>query len=141
MDFNLEDYDVSKIEIKKGSSYTKDEPWCDWYVVSLNIKNKYFNYNETRECLLESELWKLYHTLNKCLKNELSENKNLWFTEPDLEFEIYKSDDDNHAHLVEFKIFINLEGIAGCDYYSFTLDDEEIIKFRDYIGSVLKAKK
>ena len=49
MDFNLDDYYVSKIRIKKGKSYTKDDYYCRWYDVSLNIKNKYFTYNETEE--------------------------------------------------------------------------------------------
>ncbi len=140
MDFNLDDYYVSKIRIKKGKSYTKDDYYCRWYDVSLNIKNKYFTYNETRECLLESELWEIYNNIDKCLNNKMNENKNLSFIEPDLEIELSKSDDENHIHLCDFKIFINLEGVAGCDYYSFTLDDEDMIRFKDYIKNVLENK-
>ena len=141
MNFKLENYEISRIEIKKGSSYAKDDVDCRWYDVSLNIKNKYFNYNETRECLLERELWEIYHTLNKCLNNELDENKNLWFVEPDLELEFSCSSDENHIHLVDFQIYVNLEGIAGGDYYSFLLDEEQMIMFRDYLEKILKAKK
>ncbi len=140
MDFNLEDYYVSKIRIKKGKSYTKDDYYCRWYDVSLNIKNKYFTYNETRECLLESELWEIYNNIDKCLNNKMNENKNLSFIEPDLEIELSKSNDENHIHLCDFKVFINLEGVAGCDYYSFTLDDEDMIRFKDYIKNVLENK-
>ena len=140
MNFNLEDYEKSEISIKKGNCYDPDDTYCKWYDVSLNIKNKYFSYSETRQCLLEYELWEICNDIDKCLNNKLKVNKNLTFIEPDLELEISKSDDENHIHLCDIKIFINLEGIAGCDYYSFALGDDEMIHLRDYIKSVLKKK-
>ena len=141
MNLELEDYYISELKIKKGKSYSKDDADCRWYDVSFNIHNEYFHYNETRECLLEGELWEIFHTINKCLNNELSEHKYLTFIEHDIELEFSKSNDENHIHQIEFKIFINLEGIVGCDYYSFTLDDEQMIRLRDYIENILRNRK
>ena len=141
MNFNLEGYDKSEIILKKGSSYNRDDIYCKWYDVSLNIKNSYFSYNETRESLLEYELWEIYNNIEKCLKNELTEHKYLSFIEADLEIELSKSSDKEHIHLCEIKVFINLERIAGCDYYSFTLADKEMKQFHDYIGNILKQAK
>lgn len=141
MNLNLEGYYNSEIYFKKGSSYTKNEPECDWYDVTLNIKSKYFNYNETHESLLESELRYIYNTFNKCLNNKLEQDEDMTFLEPDLEIHVYKSSDDKDYHLCEFKICIYLNELGSTgDYYSILMDDREMIMIRDYIGEILNIK-
>lgn len=142
LDFKLNYYFKSEIGMCKGKNFSRNEPDCDWYDVYINFRNSVFNYNKTQECMLESEIRELYYYIDKCLSNELEEEKTLWDLEPDLEFLIYKSKDGDRHHLMEFKICIYeiKEGYTG-DYYSILFGDKEMILLRDYIAELLHIKK
>src|SRR5574344_1692570 len=137
MDFKLDGYYSSEMDIKKGKNYDVNDEYCKWYDVYLNIRNKYFNYNKTQESLLEFELREIYSVFNKCLNNELDHDEELNFIEPDLELLVYKSTDDNHSHLCDFRICMYLEdaGATG-DYYSILISDEEMNMIKNKIQSL-----
>ena len=138
MDLKLDGYNNSEISIKKGRSYSKDDPFCMWYDVTMNISSKHFNYNETHESLIESELRYIYSTFNKCLNNKLEQDEVITFIEPDLEIYVYKSTENEENHFCDFKICIYLNELGSIgDYYSILMDDRKMIMIRDYIGEIL----
>lgn len=128
MDLKLEHCSVSEFSIKKGRSYSHDDLDCRWYDITFNIKNKYFSFNETHEDLLQSELWEIYHTLNKCLNNKLEKDKNLFFVEPTLEMVV------SMDKWIDIRIYL-YDGES--DYYSFTLYEEQMIRLRDYLKEAI----
>lgn len=127
------DYIKSELKILKGN-WDDDEKW---YQVSLNIKNKYFEYNKTTESLQDFELKEIYSTLNEYIDNTTKENKELFFFEPDFRFRFYASTDEDNCKC-EFIINLNSDqGISIGDSYSILLFDEEMVQLRDYIKEVL----
>ena len=128
MDLRLNNCSVSEFSIKKGRSYSHDDLDCRWYDITFNIKNDYFSFNETHEDLLQSELWEIYHTLNKCLNNKLEKDKNLFFVEPTLEMVV------SIDKWIDIRIYL-YDGES--DYYSFTLYEEQMIRLRDYLKEAI----
>ena len=131
INLNLDGYDKCSIGVEKGD-YLGD--WCK---VEIDIKNSYFCYYEKGEMLLGNELEELYDCITKCLNNELKEDKELSFLEPDLSFLFYRSEDDVHLANFMIELNINNEGYNG-DVYSMLFSDEQLVMIRDYIKKLLK---
>ena len=134
LDLGLEDYEKSLIGIKLNKK-SKENIYDRWCEISLDIENSYFKYDEKGEMLLESELYEIYEFLEKCLNNELSEDKELSFLEPDLEIKLFKSS-DSLDFIGELKIL--LKDSSYSDYYAIFLNESSLKALKNYLGKVLK---
>ena len=150
--------DVRGIHVKlkiKGYESSENGSWdarwckCDHAFCS----GDWLNYHkEDDEILLSCEVEELEVSLTKLLNDELSEIKEICCMEPDYIFTLYpKKDlrkDPNYTYLqpgyeikdicVEWKVYFWYEGLTD-NFLTVTLKREEIIRFRDYLSSVMKG--
>ena len=75
--FGIENY-------RKGEN--NDE---DWTNIMLKVNNQYFNYYNNSELMTSAEVERLLKKLEELLQDELKEDENIGFYEPDLEFHLY----------------------------------------------------
>lgn len=131
LDFKLSGYEKSIIGIENYDQY-----WCN---VRLEFKNAYFNYLNASDILQKTEVKQIYDMLTKCLSNQLEDDKILYFTEPDIEFKIFKEKKDGE-HRVELRLVMMYDDVGYTeDHFSIMLYNKEINLLRDYLYELVKG--
>ena len=135
-----------KVQLRiKGYKLSNKECWdCQWCNCDFSFSSgDWLNYHkEDDEVLLSCEIEMLESTLSMLLNDEIKEDKEIDFIEPDFVFHIYPKDNlENYASdiYVEWKIYFWNGGLTE-NYIAITLDRAEIIILRDYLSSVIKNK-
>lgn len=121
-----------KIIRKKDFEHDPYDRWCD---VIISISNKYFNYNNKGELLLEFEVVELRNLLQKFINDKLKKDESISFIEPDLEFYTYTN------NLVDLRINLFEDGALSPNYYNLCFDKEEIKKIYNYIIQIFPEKE
>lgn len=130
LDLKLDGYEKSNITIENYDQY-----WCN---VRLEFKNAYFNYLNASDILQKTEVKQIYDMLTKCLSNQLEDDKILYFTEPDIEFKIFKEKKDGE-HRVELRLVMMYDDVGYTeDHFSIMLYNKEINLLRDYLYELVK---
>jgi len=130
LDLKLDGYEKSNITIENYDQY-----WCN---VRLEFKNAYFNYLNVSDILQKTEVKQIYDMLTKCLSNQLEDDKILYFTEPDIEFKIFKEKKDGE-HRVELRLVMMYDDVGYTeDHFSIMLYNKEINLLRDYLYELVK---
>jgi len=130
LDLKLDGYEKSNITIENYDQY-----WCN---VRLEFKNAYFNYLNVSDILQKTEVKQIYDMLTKCLSNQLEDDKILYFTEPDIEFKIFKETKDGE-HRVELRLVMMYDDVGYTeDHFSIMLYNKEINLLRDYLYELVK---
>lgn len=130
LNFNIVGYDCSEFGIKNI-----DFQWCD---IHLKFINNVIRYEKDLDILQIPELKKINENLKKCLSNELTEDKLVYFDEPDIEMLVHHNENNGDEHKVELRLIMDLNGYCD-DYYSVFLYDKEINMLRDYINDFLES--
>ena len=144
------DADGIKIKLQiNGYKPTSEENWySEWCRCSfLFSSGEWLNYHkEDDEILLCSEIDGLVENLTELLNNEISEEKELAYIEPDFVFKLYPQTDLRKnpkctyvapGHEIqdidlEWRIYFCNEGLTG-NYLTVTLHRDEIERLRDYL--------
>lgn len=135
------------LEINNYRPSTK-ENWDDeWCAVSYYaMRGTSLNYGKDTECLLCTEVEELRDTFKKLLLDELNENSELSFIEPDFTFDIYPKTIDNQISLLDpypqmnnayadMKLHFWSDGLT-CNYLNLHLGEEEIEHLKNYLNLV-----
>ena len=109
-------FDINSIVNKES------EEWCS---MQISVKNEFFNYKNEGELLLFSEVEEIKNYLEQLLNGKLEEEEQLDFTEPDLELNLYPSDNVEYI-LLDIKFNLIEKGELSADYYNLCLDKKEI---------------
>ncbi len=124
-----------------------DYDWCD---VTLGIENEYIHFNNTAEYMTKSEVEYLIECFDKLLRNQLEENKDLDFMEPDISFQFRpqgkRVPSGNLVYIkggcdyldIDLKIEFDLPPYGDNGYWSVILDKEEIVEL--YKGLLEEVK-
>lgn len=124
-------FDINRIVNKES------EEWCN---MQISVKNEFFNYKNEGELLLFSEVEEIKNYLEQLLNGKLEEEEQLDFTEPDLELNLYPSDNVEYI-LLDIKFNLIEQGELSADYYNLCLDKKEIEDFYNYLKEWLDETK
>lgn len=124
-------FDINRIVNKES------EEWCS---MQISVKNEFFNYKNEGELLLFSEVEEIKNYLEQLLNGKLEEEEQLDFTEPDLELNLYPSDNVEYI-LLDIKFNLIEQGELSADYYNLCLDKKEIEEFYNYLKEWLDETK
>ncbi len=124
-------FDINRIVNKES------EEWCN---MQISVKNEFFNYKNEGELLLFSEVEEIKNYLEQLLNGKLEEEEQLDFTEPDLELNLYPSDNVEYI-LLDIKFNLIEQGELSADYYNLCLDKKEIEEFYNYLKEWLDETK
>lgn len=124
-------FDINRI-INKES-----EEWCS---MQISVKNEFFNYKNEGELLLFSEVEEIKNYLEQLLNGKLEEEEQLDFTEPDLELNLYPSDNVEYI-LLDIKFNLIEQGELSADYYNLCLDKKEIDELYSYLKEWIDENK
>lgn len=113
------------------------EEWCN---MQISVKNEFFNYKNEGELLLFSEVEEIKNYLEQLLNGKLEEEEQLDFTEPDLELNLYPSDNVEYI-LLDIKFNLIEQGELSADYYNLCLDKKEIDELYSYLKEWIDENK
>lgn len=124
-------FDINRIVNKES------EEWCS---MQISVKNEFFNYKNEGELLLFSEVEEIKNYLEQLLNGKLEEEEQLDFTEPDLELNLYPSDNVEYI-LLDIKCNLIEQGELSADYYNLCLDKKEIDELYSYLKEWIDENK
>lgn len=124
-------FDINRIVNKES------EEWCS---MQISVKNEFFNYKNEGELLLFSEVEEIKNYLEQLLNGKLEEEEQLDFTEPDLELNLYPSDNVEYI-LLDIKFNLIEQGELSADYYNLCLDKKEIDELYSYLKEWIDKNK
>ena len=124
-------FDINRIVNKES------EDWCS---MQISVKNEFFNYKNEGELLLFSEVEEIKNYLEQLLNGKLEEEEQLDFTEPDLELNLYPSDNVEYI-LLDIKFNLIEQGELSADYYNLCLDKKEIDELYSYLKEWIDENK
>ncbi len=124
-------FDINRIVNKES------EEWCS---MQISVKNEFFNYKNEGELLLFSEVEEIKNYLEQLLNGKLEEEEQLDFTEPDLELNLYPSDNVEYI-LLDIKFNLIEQGELSADYYNLCLDKKEIDELYSYLKEWIDENK
>lgn len=124
-------FDINRIVNKES------EEWCS---MQISVKNEFFNYKNEGELLLFSEVEEIKNYLEQLLNGKLEEEEQLDFTEPDLEINLYPSDNVEYI-LLDIKFNLIEQGELSADYYNLCLDKKEIDELYSYLKEWIDENK
>ena len=124
-------FDINRIVNKES------EEWCS---MQISVKNEFFNYKNEGELLLFSEVEEIKNYLAQLLNGKLEEEEQLDFTEPDLELNLYPSDNVEYI-LLDIKFNLIEQGELSADYYNLCLDKKEIDELYSYLKEWIDENK
>ena len=124
-------FDINRIVNKES------EEWCN---MQISVKNEFFNYKNEGELLLFSEVEEIKNYLEQLLNGKLEEEEQLDFTEPDLELNLYPSDNVEYI-LLDIKFNLIEQGELSADYYNLCLDKKEIDELYSYLKEWIDENK
>ena len=138
--------------VEIGSCNTKDYTDLDyWLVIKVEIRNRFVHYRCQGEYLEYRDIISIRDNLSRLLSGQLSEMKELSFTEPDFELAMYPKDELNKRPgywrrncrdmcdmCVDFVINFYDDGYNG-ESYVLPLDEDEIALFHDYLDKAVVA--
>ena len=124
-------FDINRIVNKES------EEWCS---MQISVKNEFFNYKNEGELLLFSEVEEIKNYLEQLLNGKLEEEEQLDFTEPDLELNLYPSDNVEYI-LLDIKFNLIEQGELSADYYNLCLDKKEIDELYSYLKEGIDENK
>ena len=115
----------------------------DWVIVSVTVKNRFFDYQNIRDESLEfHDLIKICNHFNMLLNDEIEEPWEFSFTEPFYEFRMlpkryFQFFDDAEA-MAEFTINLdNIKNYFNGQKYVLLFGEDEIIAWRDYLNKMI----
>ena len=124
-------FDINRIVNKES------EEWCS---MQISVKNEFFNYKNEGELLLFSEVEEIKNYLEQLLNGKLEEEEQLDFPEPDLELNLYPSDNVEYI-LLDIKFNLIEQGELSADYYNLCLDKKEIDELYSYLKEWIDENK
>lgn len=124
-------FDINRIVNKES------EEWCS---MQISVKNEFFNYKNEGELLLFNEVEEIKNYLEQLLNGKLEEEEQLDFTEPDLELNLYPSDNVEYI-LLDIKFNLIEQGELSADYYNLCLDKKEIDELYSYLKEWIDENK
>ena len=124
-------FDINRIVNKES------EEWCS---MQISVKNEFFNDKNEGELLLFSEVEEIKNYLEQLLNGKLEEEEQLDFTEPDLELNLYPSDNVEYI-LLDIKFNLIEQGELSADYYNLCLDKKEIDELYSYLKEWIDENK
>ena len=124
-------FDINRIVNKES------EEWCS---MQISVKNEFFNYKNEGELLLFSEVEEIKNYLEQLLNGKLEEEEQLDFTEPDLELNLYPSDNVEYI-LLDIKFNLIEQGELSADYDNLCLDKKEIDELYSYLKEWIDENK
>ena len=124
-------FDINRIVNKES------EEWCS---MQISVKNEFFNYKNEGELLLFNEVEEIKNYLEQLLNGKLEEEEQLDFTEPDLELNLYPSDNVEYI-LLDIKFNLIEQGELSADYYNLCLDNKEIDELYSYLKEWIDENK
>ena len=124
-------FDINRIVNKES------EEWCS---MQISVKNEFFNYKNEGKLLLFSEVEEIKNYLEQLLNGKLEEEEQLDFTEPDLELNLYPSDNVEYI-LLDIKFNLIEQGELSADYYNLCLDKKEIDELYSYLKEWIDENK
>ena len=124
-------FDINRIVNKESAE------WCS---MQISVKNEFFNYKNEGELLLFSEVEEIKNYLEQLLNGKLEEEEQLDFTEPDLELNLYPSDNVEYI-LLDIKFNLIEQGELSADYYNLCLDKKEIDELYSYLKEWIDENK
>lgn len=146
---------VVRLRIKGYESSTKEVWDSQWCKCDFSFHSgDWLNYHkENDEVLLSCEVEELENVLTKLLDDEIEEIREIRCVEPDFVFMLHpKRDlrkDPSYTYIqpgyeiadiyLEWKIYFWHEGLTD-NFLTVTLERDEIIRFRDYLSSVLRDR-
>ena len=124
-------FDINRIVNKES------EEWCS---MQISVKNEFFNYKNEGELLLFNEVEEIKNYLEQLLNGKLEEEEQLDFTEPDLELNLYPSDNVEYI-LLDIQFNLIEQGELSADYYNLCLDKKEIDELYSYLKEWIDENK
>ncbi len=142
MSFTMDAEGISVQLTIRGYEPSCRENWDDqWCKCDFTFRSgDWLNYHkENDEVFLSCEVEALEGMLSKMLNNQLEEEKELGFIEPDFEFHFYPQQEFTNIGC-EWRIYFwDDEGALTCNYLAITLSREDMEALRDYLLHVMKA--
>ena len=133
--FNLE-LSGTKLEME-----IKDYEKHDWCSCTFHVHSDFISYDLVDDETLEaSDIDYLVKQLKKLLAGELTEQEEISFTEPFLEFTLWPATKDYEASVDwKFILWENPHQVFTGNYFSLQLDEDDIRKLVGYLEEVMKG--
>ncbi len=143
--------EVTELAIELKTYYDEDTEngyrWCD---IRIAIHNDYINFDQTNEFLMGYEVNYLAKWLKRILDEETIDEKEISFTEPELNFRVHLPYEEHpkeegstllyvkggvlkHPLLLDVIIEFSSNGVYCGEQWCITLDKEEIQEFYDQL--------